>query len=392
MMVNQLTDFRVWETATKYVAEFWVKEDKPRALATVKLCYLIDALTGIVAFFIVVWTARLAANWILRQPGVADLVILYAVTLLFATVNGTSTAILRVFNKFSWLTLNSTSLALVKFLLVVSVVSLERGLRGIIIAYIVGEFIEGLTTTALSLRVIRATLWEAKGEAAISLLRGRSKEIGKFLLNTNLNALLKMVRNLDVMTVGYLRSPIEVGYYRVAKDSMNLLALTSDPIYFAIYPELARIWASKDKETFKAFIRGVTVFMGAVFWPLLGGVFVFAPSIIEWTVGKDFLPASNAIRIMVWMLASLPLIWAGPALLAMDRADLAFRVGLLTTIIMVVSLLLLVPFLGYIGAALAFLIYYLSWIVVVIVLFYKLKLIRRESSDCVCIKARTENL
>ena len=44
--INQFVDSRVWETATKFVIQYKETGELPRASAVVKLCYLVDALTG----------------------------------------------------------------------------------------------------------------------------------------------------------------------------------------------------------------------------------------------------------------------------------------------------------------------------------------------------------
>ena len=102
MAVNQLLDFRVWETVIKYVSEFWVKGERERAWATVKLAYWIDFLTGVFAFLVAVLAAPLAAS-LLHRSEIASLASIFALKLLFSTINGTSRAILRVFDKFKWI-------------------------------------------------------------------------------------------------------------------------------------------------------------------------------------------------------------------------------------------------------------------------------------------------
>ncbi len=66
--VSRLLDLRVWETAVKYVGEFLEKKDPDRVLATIKLCYSIDLLTGFLALVDAASLASFASEVFIGSP------------------------------------------------------------------------------------------------------------------------------------------------------------------------------------------------------------------------------------------------------------------------------------------------------------------------------------
>ena len=97
--VQLLLGSRVWEAATTFVVEFTSKGDAARATATVKLCYLVDALGALVGFLLLVLLADPIAR-IFTVEAAAAPIRLYAFSILLAIPIATSTALLRIGDRF----------------------------------------------------------------------------------------------------------------------------------------------------------------------------------------------------------------------------------------------------------------------------------------------------
>ena len=361
-IVNQIVDFRIRETAVKYTSEFLVKNDKERLWATLKLCYLIDLSTGFIAFLIVIFTARLASIFIIHYPEVDNLIMLYAVTLLFSTVNGTCLGILTVFDKFSWLSVYSIVSAVIRFILVTSFLLGGYGVRGVLIGYVIASFLSSAILFYLSFKAIKDLVWYRGINAKISLLRDKWREITKFLLNTNFNEFLTLfTKNIDILILGYFRAPLEVGYYRLAKNLVSALNLIGNPISTAIYPQLSKMWSGNKITELKTFIKRVTIFMSSITLPTALAVFIFIPWIIKYTVGGEFIPATLSVRIILWgILVSIIFSWTRPVLLSMGRPGILTSANAFNAITMFIFSLMLVPKLGYIGSSLMYVYPYLA--------------------------------
>ena len=56
-ILNQFFDLRVWETATKYIGTYWEEGETEKTRSMIKLSYLLDISTGLLAFIIAILTA-----------------------------------------------------------------------------------------------------------------------------------------------------------------------------------------------------------------------------------------------------------------------------------------------------------------------------------------------
>jgi len=357
-IVNQFVDFRVWEMATKYLSDFWVKEDRERTLATVKLSYLIDLLSGIVAFLVVILGLPLVSRFVFSEPVAGELVVLFAFSLLFATVNGTGQAILRVFDKFQWLAAWRVAVSTVKLVLVTSALLAGFGLGGVLIAYSASALAGGLGLLYLSIKVVKALVGVRR--ASVSLLKGRYKEIALFLMHTNMGTFWgAIIRNLDVMLLGYFWGTTEVGYFKMAKTFVSQLAMITNPLYDSLFPELTKMWAAGDISAYNRFIRKLTIVSGTLIIVAALVFSVVAPWIVNLTVGEDFLPAVAAIRVMVWgIVIAVTFVWARPTVIAIGKPQIGNLAGGIGVVLYVAISLIIVPLWSYLGTATMFLLPY----------------------------------
>jgi O-antigen/teichoic acid export membrane protein len=352
-VVNQLFDCRISEAVVKYVSEFLSEESRPRVWAAIKFCYLVDLSTGILAFALVTFTAHFAAAHIIHKPEAAGLISLYALILLFATVNGTCLGVLTVFRRFSLLSFYTVAAEFIRVALVILFLLVDYGIRGIIISYIIASFAGSAILLYFAVKEVRSSVMPGRARGSLSLLKGQFGEMSKFILNTNLHESLNLfTKNIDVMILGYFRSSVEVGYYRLAKTFISGFELISGPFYTAIYPQLSAMWSEHKIDEFKGFIRRVTLFMASLSLPIGLAFFILVPYLIQYLVGAEFLRAVEPARIMLFgILIAMVFLWVRPAFLSMGRPGTLTLINLSNAVIMFAASLLIVPRLGYIGSA-----------------------------------------
>lgn len=373
-VVNQVIDFRIRETVVKYVSEFWVKQDIPRLWATIKICYIIDLFSGIIAFLAVLFTVHLATTYIIHQPGNEALIALYAITLLFSTVDGTSSGILAVFEKFKWLSFYSLAASAIRFCLVLIFLFYGYGLKGILYGYIVASFLSSLIILYLAFKALKRTVSFAQINSGIGLLVQRWKELAKFLFNTNLNELLTLfTKNVDILILGYFWNPLAVGYYRLAKNFMDALSMISNPVATAAYPLLAKFYSANKINEFKYFIRRISVVMLGLVTPIALAIFIAAPWVVRYAAGDKFLPSVLLIRIMLsGVVVSIIFLWIRPAFLSMNRPGILTLTNLFCAVTMFILSLIIVPRIGYLGSALVFVYPYLVGHIIALAYFLRI--------------------
>jgi len=360
-IVNQILDFRVHETATRYMSEFLANNERGKAVAALKLCYIIDAGTGLLAFATVIALAAPAARHILHQPATGTLIMLYAARLLFSTVDNTSHALLGVLGRFKAFSKAHAATTMLELVVVSWAVLAGFGIKGVIAAYVATSAVASASFLFIAASSFSRAGLGAYRSSPLSLLAPRAAEIRKFLISTNINELFVLIiRNADILVLGYFRAPREVGYYRLAKSFVSIFGLVSAPLYRAVYPQLASLWHAGEKIEFRNVIRRSTKLVAAITTAAVVAVIATIPYIIRLTVGENYAASVPAIRVMaIGMAIPTVFFWTRPALLAMDKAGFLAMSNAISAVLTLLLSLALIPRFGYMASAWLFMTPYL---------------------------------
>lgn len=355
-VVNQLIDFRIKEAVVKYLSEFLIKKDRARLWASLKLCYLLDFITGVIAFLIAFLSAGLVATFIMHDTQAICLIQLFAFMLLISTLDNSCSGVLIVFEKFTLLSVYAIASAGLRFIFVATILLLGFGIKGVLLGYIIAALLSSTAVIFLSLRTIKGSVWFPGITGGMSLLKDRWREVAAFLININFNESITLVaKNIDVLILGYFRAPAEVGFYRLAKNFTEMLSLLSNSVYTAIYPQFSRLWADKRKEEFKVLIKRITVFMGGITLPLTVGLFLAIPWIVRVFVGEGFFPVASLVKIMVWgITVAVVTLWVRPVFLSMGRPGVLTVINVCNALMLIILSLIFVPRFGYFASAIIY--------------------------------------
>ena len=380
-----ILDFQFWETATKYIGGFWTEGDKARTGAMIKVSYIVDIASGIVAFLIAMYTADLVNSYFIKSPDAELLIRIYAISLLIDTTNFTSDAILRVFEKFKQISFIVSLTNLTRLALVSAALFSGMGLKEVLYSYIAASIL-GIV---LRLVIVNITLNE-KGlhrwwKSNIALIKNQWKGITWFLANSSLTKTFTLASDnyLGIMMLGHFSGTEATAFYKIARNCTTIIKRFMDPLYEAIYPELVKISGLKNLADFSHILKASTKTLIKISIPVAIILLLFPDVIINLIFGKQYLPAVNALRIVtIGVLISQLSFWIGPALLALGRPGLRTIIRGCTTVFYVILLLILVPKYSYDGAAVAFLAY--SIVVTAIAFYnirYQIKTLSKQNDD-----------
>ena len=365
-IVNQFFDFRIFEFMTKYVSEYWANGENKKALATVKLGYSIDFVSSGLAVIATVALARFAAKTIFHHPEMASVALIYAFSLLAINVNRTSTSIFQVFDRFSWVAGLRSGQSIFNFSLIVTTVILGWGLSGIILCYLITALLVGIVSLCLAMKIVHKELGRLS-TGKISMLKGRLKEKGMFLFYTNMTGFMTMfLVRFDELVLGYFRGPTEVGWYKMAKNFATLFISLTDPISNALYPQLAKLWALERKREIKGLVWKVSKSMTILAVIIITSIMLLAPVAIKLFVGSDYLNSVVALRIMIWQVIWVVMIWAGILVMSAGRPDLFFKVNIFATFVCVAILILMTRIFGLVGTSIGFVSYTITWMIAMV--------------------------
>jgi O-antigen/teichoic acid export membrane protein len=357
-LVQNLAGFRTSEFVARYCTEALERGDREGAGRLAIIGWALDGAVGLAAFIIVVLAAGTYLTVTLGDAGYRYLLSLYAVVVLSNAAFATARALLQVFGRFDQLFYIQVANAALRLALVALAYWRGWGIVGIAVALTISNVMEPLTAVILSLRQSRHRIRFDLGRSVWTYALSHRREFASFLGAGYVEGTAQALsRNADVVLLSAIRGPAEVGLYQVAVQIVGYTTNLLTPMGQAILPDLQRSISLPRPQLLRR-VRQVTLMAGALSLAAALGTFVLAPWMIRLVVGDKFLPATVAVRIMIWsMVFSGALFWLFPLMLALKYQWVRVASVIFSGVSQVAFLAVLVPQFGYQGAAWAFLLF-----------------------------------
>jgi O-antigen/teichoic acid export membrane protein len=244
-----------------------------------------------------------------------------------------------------------TITCLVRVGLVLSFVLLGWQLTGIVLGNVIATVCSGILY-GTSAHALTRSRWNTSWlRGTLQALKGRQREILGFLVYNNLNALFGLIpKQLDVVLLGYFRSPTEVGYYKLAKSLSAVVGYLVGPLQSATYPELVHLWERGDVKELRHKIGILAFRVGLPFALATLTSIPFVAPMLTWLAGEAYLPAVLATQLLVVNMAVwLTFFWLRPLYLSTGRVK-SWMVGIAVyACCFVVLAFLAAQFGGYMG-------------------------------------------
>jgi O-antigen/teichoic acid export membrane protein len=363
-VAQQLLSSRVWEAATTYVTRFRSNENHVAAAAIIKLCIAADGCAAMVASGIVFVVAPWLATWFVKDPSAVEALRVYALVPLVMIPVATGRALLRIADRFRWLSLALVAEGVVRLLLVVAVVTTVGGdLQAVVWAYLVAATFGATVTLWLIARawaVLGLAPWRSARLSAVPGLRS----VIRFMVYSNVSGTFRLLSGkADVLLVGWFADPAAVGMYRLARTLADPLVALSDPVYQAVYPEMARLVHEGERTDVARLASTVRTWGWRIVVPVGALVTVAATWFIPTMFGESYADAVPLTQILVWQMVWLPYIWVPGLLLALGSARTVTALTAADGVAYLALLLVLVPSFGVTGAAVATVLRFAIWAV-----------------------------
>lgn len=355
--INRLFSFRMGDVVVRYMGEALALGEKEKAAALVKAAMLVEALTSVAAFGFLALIAQPAATYVIKDPSVWPLMLLYGLSILANIVTETATGVLQVTNHFrSQALVNLAQSVLVAVLLGVAVAT-QGDLVFVLWAYLIGKMILGLGPIVLAFGWLPSVLGKDWLRAPFSLLPPR-RELARFAIQTNFSGTINLIaRDSEVTWVIYFFGPTVAGYFKTALAIVNLVVMPITPFINTTYPEITRAFAARAWARLRSLLSRVTIIAAA--WTgaaALGLVLLGRPLLFQdWNVfGRSFhiyepeyLPALPVLMVLLigFGFANI-FFWSRPLLLAQGLAGLPLKVGFWSMLAKVALSFLLIQGLG----------------------------------------------
>jgi O-antigen/teichoic acid export membrane protein len=361
--VGKLVSFNAWQAIIKFGSEAQQSGRISDLRQLIKFGFSLDIGSAIIGTLLAVALSGPVIALLGWQQDIQHLLALYSILILFS-LSGTPIGILRLFDRFDLLSYTAVISALVKLAGVVWCYITTQNLLGFVIVYLI-------TGIVGELYQLFAALWTLKRQGLgnfattpLNDLRERFPGIVDYVWTTNLNSTVRMFsRQFDELIIAGLTTPAALGLFKIAKQFSQLLPMLIDPLYQSIYPELARLWAANNRIAFCSLIKRSTALIGSA---AIGSWLLFiiaGEQIISWTVGAMY---QEAYWLAVWYMLALVIAMITfslqPSMLALGLPKESFKIQIAATAVYLVILIPLVGWwLGIMGAAIGYIIYYLIW-------------------------------
>lgn len=159
---------------------------------------------------------------------------------------------------------------------------------------------------------------------------------------------------VDRILLGHFRSLNEVGIYSVASRIVGALMFLPGIFGASLYPYLAKKAVKNDSKTrfFKIFYK--LIFLSLIIGIILSVIIYFlSPWLIIYLFGKEYLPAIDVLRFLIWILVFLfPIALLDLFLISYHRQWLDFGITLIPAIVNLILNFMFIPSWGMFGAVL----------------------------------------
>lgn len=362
LTVGKLVTFNAWQAIIKYGSDALHADDKPALRQLIKFGFALDVASAVVGTVIAMALAGPVIRLLGWDRSVHSLLVLYSVLILFS-LGGTPIGILRLFDRFDLLSYAAILSAVVRLAGVGWCFVTRQALFGFVLVYLLTGIIGQLYQVVVSLWVLRKQEMDRVFRQSLRGIGGRFPGVWDYVWSTYLNSTVVMtLREGSSLVVAVLTSPAAFGLYKIAQQVSRVLPMLSDPLYHTTYPELARLWSTKNTRAFFSLMRRTAVLVGT----LAVLVWLFFVLTGQWIIQKTAGSAYGGAYLLavLYMLAyviALCGICLQPAMLAMGlprKSLVAISIGTAFYFILLFSLIWNV---GVAGACIAYIGYYIVW-------------------------------
>lgn len=356
--VQSIFDTTMGTTVIKFGADYRSENRIDKLVALVKLSGMVGMGSSLLTIVSISVVAFAAYDVFLDVPGLELFLILYAVAAAFDPLAYIAGSLLRLYDKFRLNAMLNMGLAVVELICITLILLFFP--KNIVLFFIVVIIAKYLTGTIICF----AALYELWGtikhhlRAGIHLLRAHKREITGFVLqNGGSRTIQVIIRRADVLLLGATTSAADVAIYQVGKKLANMLLRFSDPMFKAIYPQVASLIAAFRFREVRSLLSKVSLGLS-----IPGLVIVIAAVFLgEWAIvllyGQDF-AAANWI-LLIFLGVSVPtfvFFWGLPVVLSLGKTNMRLIFNLIALIIGAPLAAVLTPTYGSIGLAIAVLV------------------------------------
>ena len=335
-----VVDFGFRTSATQLIARRrgFLQERTTNGLTTIRFAVLLGA-----AIIILVVGVPIAG--LLNAPRMAELLVFMPVVLIFASLDELQGSLLRGFGRYQRVAAATVLRGVLRLIISALVLLvLGWGIKGLIVSWVVS--FAAATAYQWYGVPIQRRLW-FRWRWARSVLRfGTPLQLIRYLWFAT--------ARMQTFILALLAGPIGIAFYEIAARLPRGLQRVSQSLYSVYHPTLAKLFAGQETQAASALIkRSLRLYYFFTIVAAWGAV-LFGKELITLFFGAQYEGATPALTVLLLGLSlSASADLYGYALTGLGRPEKSLKVNLLRATASVSGGVLLIPSLGFIGAAIA---------------------------------------
>ena len=351
-LFSNISHFESWKGVIRFGALHFADHRHLELSRLLGFTATLDWASAIVGALIAVATAFLVGpliNWPVELQREAAV---FAAVLIVAS-GGTPTGILRLFNRFDLLAYTEAFAPLFRFLVAIIAWLAGGGVSAFLAGWAVGAMLQLLATWVAALMIHRGRL--ALGLRSFTAAQKENEGLWKFMWRSSMSSSLRYLSmQAGTLAVGSVAGPATAGGFRLADRIATATTKPSEQLARVIYPELAHLVASDDRELLRTLLFR-SALISLTFATVVVGLCVGAGDfILRIVAGPQFTFAQPFLAILAFAAAiELSGFVLEPWHNAHGGAAIVLRARLVGAIIYGLLLIVLLPLIGALGAAIA---------------------------------------
>ena len=158
---------------------------------------------------------------------------------------------------------------------------------------------------------------------------------------------------IDMVMLSVMKGDVVVGWYGASYKLIEVLMFIPIAFVGSIYPVLSSFYMSSKESLYSIYEKSFK-YLFAVSLPIAVGTTLLADKIILFIYRSEFINSIIALRILIWTIPTIFLIYmCGTLLASVNRQELAFKTVFLGMLLNVVINLIFIPKYSYIAASIA---------------------------------------
>lgn len=223
------------------------------------------------------------------------------------------------------------------------------GVAAVVATFIAGQTCAAMLSFLLMKRAGVTLRWRLQRQFVMRLLKTGPTFVAIAVFAT-------IYWRIDVLMLSLMGTLSDVGLYGASYRMMEIAKVLPQSICLALYPAVSHA-AAYQPEKLRRLGADTLRFLWLMTLPIAVGVTILAREILLFTVGKDFLPATNVLYVLIWTIVPYAVTrYYAFVLVAANRQRVDLWLNVVMAMVNVLLNLVLIPRYGALGAAIATLI------------------------------------